>query len=169
MPPLDPGPCSLAERLARTVNHVRQKQADMGLRMYRVYSIRRHWSGGEVGRGDVTEVLTRELLPRPKVDFRTRRELTAAGYVERGVVVLSEVNPQLTEDEVVDLFSPCTTDKGDECFFEVVMDARDGQAKRRRMIVVEPPQRTAFAWRVTLREQDSARDRSGATRYPGQR
>lgn len=174
LPPVTPalqdvGPCSLAERLAKTINHVRQKQVELGVRMYRVFSIRRHWSGGTPGRGDVTDVCTRELTPRPKVDFRNRRELTAAGWIERGVVVISEINPQLTEDEVIDLFSPRDVAAGDEQFIEVVMDARDGQAKRRRLVISEPPRRTAFAWSVTAREQDTARERSGATTYPGKR
>lgn len=165
----DPGPLSLTERLARTVNSARQLNTTYGLRMYRVFAVRRHWSGGEIARGDVTETETRELLPRPKVDFRTRRELTPSGWIERGVVALSEINPQLTEDEVIDLFSPSVPGPGDEAFIEIVMDSRDGQALRRRCIVVEPPRRKSFAWEVTLREQDSARTRSGDSPYPGKR
>ena len=169
LPACDPGPCSLAERLSAIVNRARQNNAQLGLRPYRVFSIRRHWSGGEVGRGDVCEVFCRELLPRPKVEFRTRREPTPAGFVERGVVTISEINPQLTEDEVIDLFATCPAKPGDESFVEVVMDARDGQSRRRRLIIVEPPTRQSFAWRVTLREQDSARARDGSSPYPGKR
>jgi hypothetical protein len=174
LPPVAPdvhdlGPCSLAERLAATINRVRAKNAELGLRPYRVYSVRRHWSGGEVGRGDLTVVSSRELLPRPKVEFRTRREPTTSGFIERGVVTISEINPQLTEDEVIDLFSTCTPAPGDEQFVEVVMDARDGQSQRRRLVIVDPPTRQAFAWRVTLRLQDTARARDGSSPYPGKR
>lgn len=171
MPPdaHDLGPCSLAERLAATINRARTHNAALGLRPYRVFSIRRHWSGGQVGRGDVSEVFCRELLPRPKVEFRTRREPTTSGFVERGVVTISEINPQLTEDEVVDLFSSCARTPGDEQFVEVVMDARDGQSQRRRLVIVEPPVRESFSWRVTLRAQDSARARDGSSPYPGKR
>jgi hypothetical protein len=168
LPACDPGPCSLAERLASTINRARQTNTNLGLRPYRVFSVRRHWSGGEVGRGDVCEVFCRELLPRPKVEFRTRREPTPSGYVERGVVTISEINPQLTEDEVIDLFT-CSSKRGDENFVEVVMDARDGQSTRRRLVIVEPPQRQSFAWRVTLRQQDTARARDGSSPYPGKR
>jgi len=169
-PPFDPGPCSLAERLAATVNRVRGQMTELGLRPYRVFSIERHWTGGQVGRGDVSEVLAREFLPRPKVEFRTRREPGPAGWVERGVVVVSEINPQLTEDEVLDLVHVVRMGEakpGDERFLEITMDARDGASERRRFVMVEPPVRQGFGWRVVLRQQDSGRSRAGASPYPG--
>jgi hypothetical protein len=164
----DPGPSSLTERLTATVNRVRARNTTMGLRPYRVFVVRRHWTGGQVGRGDVCETECLELLPRPKVSFRTRREYSAAGYVERGLVILTEVNPALTEGEVLDLFGQ-KLDTGDELFVEVTMDARDGQSARRRCTVIEPPTREAFSWRVVLRQQDGARASDGSTSYPGRR
>jgi hypothetical protein len=171
VPPVvvDPGPCSLAEELAEVVNDVRSMETELGVRPYRVFSVRVHWSGGERGRGDVTEVLTREFLPRPKVSFRTRREFTSAGIVERGTVELASVNPQLTADEVADLFHQTPLGKAEEAYIEIVMDGRDGPSQRRRFVAAEPPVRHAFEWRVSLRQQDGARDRAGRVSYPGRR
>lgn len=165
----DPGPGSLAEDLADTVNEARQIAVDLGMRPYRVLSVLAHWSGGERGRGDVTRVSERELLPRPKVEPRTRRELREGGIVERGVLVLTEINPELTEDQVMDLFYGQALGPGDEAWLEVVMDSRDGAAQRRRFVVEEPPVRRAdqFDWRAVLREQDQPRTRAGRVPYAG--
>lgn len=164
---VDPGPSSLAEEIAATVNEARAVHTELGLRPYRVFSVRVHWSGGERGRGDVTRVSEEEFLPRPKVTFRTRRELTQGGFVERGVVELAEIDPQLTADQVADLFQQQPLAKGDEGFIEIYMDARDGETQRRRFVVAEPPERRAFEWRVVLRQQDGGRSRTGSVPYPG--
>lgn len=168
VPELDPS-CSMADEIAEALADARSVHTELGLRPYRVLSVRQHWSGGEVGRGDVTQVLTREFTPRPKVEFRTRSELTAGGLVERSTVILSELDHRLTEDEVRDLFYPVPLRPGDEAYIELFIDSRDGAAQRRRLVIAEPPERRAFDWRVVLREMKPARSRHGAPRYPGQR
>lgn len=167
--PFDPGPGSLAEDLAEVVADARAIQTELGLRPYRVFAVRVHWSGGERGRGDVTQVSERELLPRPKVTFRNRRELTPGGFIDRATVELTEVDVRLTAAELGELFLP-PLDKGDEAFVEIRLDGRDGaEAQRRRFYVAEPPERRPFDWRVSLRQQDGARLPSGAVPYPGRR
>jgi hypothetical protein len=168
---VDPGPCSLAEQLASTVNSARELNTTLGMRPYRVLSVRLRWNGNQAGRGDVTRVWEREFLPRPKVEPKVQRQLRDGGYVERGVVVLTELNPQLTEDEILDLFHRRPLPPNEEGFIEVFVDARDGKTDRRPFVVEDMPVRRPeqFDWKVTLTELAQGRDRSGAVMYPGQR
>ncbi len=167
---IDPGPRSLAEQLAGIVNDARAINTELGLRPYRVLSVRVHWSGGERGRGDVTRVWEREFLPRPKVEPKVFRELRDAGIVERGGVLLTEVNPQLTEDEVMDLFHQ-RLQPGDDGYLEVFMDERDGSTERRPYAVDSVPERRAdrFDWKVRLVQLSKGRERNGQVAYPGKR
>ncbi len=175
LPPVDlpqgpGGGCStFADELAAIRADAATLNTEMGLRPYRVFSVRQHWSGGEVGRGDVTRTLVAEYLPRPKVAFRTRREYSAAGYVERGVVVLSEIRAALSPAEVVDLFARTVPlGPGDETFLEVVLDARHGEeAERRRFVPAEPPERRDWDWRLVVRQQAGQRAPDGSAAGAG--
>lgn len=168
-PPAEPLPSvpgtgctSFADELAAIRADASVMNTEMGLRPYRVFSVRLHWSGGAPGRGDVTRTLVAEYLPRPKVAFRTRREFGAAGYVERGVVILSELPLGLTAAEVPDLFAltvPLTP--ADETFLEVVADGEEA-AERRRFVAVEPPERRAWDWRLVVRQQGGQRAPDGS-------
>lgn len=169
-PPVDPGPSSFAEAMAPAINAARQINTDLGLRPYRVVSVRLHWSGGERGRGDVTRVWEREFLPRPRVEPRIKRELRDGGVVERGIVVLTELNPELTEDEIMDLVH-LRLGPGDDGFIEVFIDARDGNTERRPYAIDGVPERRAdrFDWRVTLTQLAQGRGRGAQIAYPGKR
>lgn len=168
-PPCQPPytPPTFADEIHQAVNDARALEEALGLRPYRLLAVRQHWSGGEIGRGDVTRVFTRELSPRPRVYFRMRNELTAAGVVSRSTVIVREINPALTEPEVLELFSPVLTDPADEAYLELFVDP--GTGVRRRYVVSEPLERLANEWRCELREQQRARGRAGEVRYPGQR
>jgi hypothetical protein len=171
LPPDVPVPhCrTLAEEMAEIRADVNGINTELGLRPYRVFSVRLHWSGGEPGRGTVTRTLQREYLPRPKVSFRTRREATPMGWIERGVVVLTEVNALLPPELVEDLFAADQPLQlpGEESFFEITLDGRyaaaaaGGAPERRRFVLVEPPERRDTDWRVTLRQQAAQRAPDG--------
>lgn len=165
---IDPGPSSLAEQLASVVNAAAAIEVAAGMRPYRVFSVRERWSGGEIGRGDVVRVLERELLPRPNVELKIKRELRDAGVVERGVAILTGINPQLTEDQVADLFHQ-KLKPGETGMIEITMDARDGLSERRPFTVEEAPVRrpSNFDWKVTLTELSKGRTRTGGVTYPG--
>ena len=161
-------PGGLVESLGGTADSMRQLLTDAGLRPYRVFSVVVRWSGGAPGRGDVQVVSEQELLPRPLVvDMGgVRGASTAAGKEERGGVMLRQVSPRYTEDDLRALFHQQPLPQGHEGFLEVRMDGRDGVAERRRFVVRDVPHRDAgkFEWRVKLAKQSADRTRAGALR-----
>lgn len=167
-PVVDPGPSSLAEQLASVVNAGAAIEVAAGMRPYRVFSVRERWSGSDAGRGDIVRVRELELLPRPNVELKIKRELRDGGVVERGVAVLTGINPQMTEDQVADLFHK-TLKPGETGFIEITMDARDGLSERRPFTVEDMPVRrpAQFDWKVTLIELSKGRTRTGGVTYPG--
>ncbi len=155
----DPG-ASLVESLGSVVDDIRQIAVDIGARPYRVFSVSVQWSGGERGRGDYRVTCEREFLPTPRVkEWFVRRELESAGSVERGMVELREVSPRYTEEQIMSLCPyPCGPDaNGVETFIEMFIDARDGNAaKRRRFVVAAAPYLDGerLEWRVKLIPQE---------------
>lgn len=165
LPPVPPrrlGPCTLADEMADIRAEVNGINTELGLRPYRVFCVRLHWSGGAPGRGTVTRTLIREFLPRPKVSFRNRREFTPMGWVDRGTVVLTEVSARLSPEQVEDLFAPEPLGPGEEAFFEIAMDDRYGEAPARdRFVLTETPERREGDWRLVLRQQVGERAPDG--------
>lgn len=158
-----PGCSTLADEMAQLRAEVNGINTELGLRPYRVFSVRLHWTGGEPARGTVSRTQVREYLPRPKVSFRTRREFTAMGWIERGVVIVTEISAQLSPEQVADLFAgDGPLGASEEGFIEISMDNRYGGApERRRFVLAEPPERRDFDWRLTLRQQAAQRAPSG--------
>lgn len=163
-PPRDPS-ATLAEDLGAVVDDARAIASELGLRPYRIFSVRVVWSGGEVGRGTPSSE-EREFVPTPKIaEPSVTGEPRTGGLVERGSARLTQVSPRYTEDEVRGLCG-CDATPGVEVFVEARIDARDGSTERRRFVVRGMPFRDAerFEWRVNLIRQDSDRDREGRTR-----
>lgn len=89
------------------------------------------------------------------LDFRTiKRELKAAGGVERGSVRLRKVSPQMTEAEIRRL---CSCDGRQSS--AMVIEARSGQSETRRFVLDGPPYLDAarFEWVIPLRKQDAVK------------
>lgn len=162
--PVD-GSRTLVDELGELADDMRQIGVDLGLRPYRVFSVRIRWSGDRVGTGEPAVVLEEEFLPTPKVTTRLRREAREpGGWVERGGTTLTEVSPRYTEAQI-DALCARTGPLNEERFIEVRMDSRDGEeVPRRRYVVTEAPERRAerFDWRVQLSPQDDGRTRAGA-------
>jgi hypothetical protein len=70
-----------------------------GVRPFRVFTVRRVWSGSIVGEGTATDHET-ELLPQPVVSYRTRHEMTPGGIIEVGETVLTEISLSYTFAEL---------------------------------------------------------------------
>lgn len=158
------GARTLVDDLGELADDMRQIGVDLGLRPYRVFSVRLRWSGDRVGLGEPAVVLEEEFLPTPKVSTSLRREAREpGGWVERGRTTLTEVSPRYTEAQI-DALCPRTGPANEERFIEIRMDSRDENAPRRRFVVAEAPERRAerFDWRVVLVPQDDARTRAGA-------
>lgn len=91
---------NLVDQLLPTVGALRQSlNAKMGVRQYRVYVVRRTWSGARRGEGTATDV-AEELTPAPRVQMGLTYKLEKCGLDEAGVVVLSEVDLRYTEDDL---------------------------------------------------------------------
>lgn len=160
---------SLVESLGDIVDEARQLNTDFGLRPYRVFSIVVEWSGGEVGKGAPTVIRETEFLPTPLVQMGSSRgiggvdtRMTEGGLSERGMVVMTEVSPRLTEDDIQALFHLQPVPQNLDAFIEIRMDARDGATTRRRFAVQGVPDRRAdkFDWRVKLRRQNQNEHRN---------
>lgn len=170
-PPRDPAEhpnptpqSSLVEELGQTADELRQLFTDIGMRPYRVFSVRVRWSGRKIGVGTATVVEETEFLPTPLVDLSpVWSEVKSAGKVEDGVATLREVSPRLTEDQVRGLFFQDKLGPGEEGFIEVVHDARDGVTERRRFTVRGVPVRkeSKFQWTVRLQRARKDRHRDG--------
>lgn len=83
------------------VDGLRSLNTDFGLRQWRVYSVMRKWSGGEVGSGSFTDTET-EILPRPIVEpFESfHLKLEPCGMNEAGFLRMTEVSLTYTEAEL---------------------------------------------------------------------
>lgn len=175
-PGIGPNPSpetSLVEGLGSTVDELRQLYTDFGLRPYRLVSVVGRWSGGERGRGEWVVVSQEELLPTPKVRVMTdspgsvgriAETANSVGVTERGPLLVTEISPLYTEDDVAQLFH-CQPDlpPGFEGFIEMQIDRRDGEPERRRFTTDQIPARDAggFQWTVQLTSMDQARSRRG--------
>ena len=154
------------EQLGGVADELRQLYTDLGLRPYRVFSVQEQWSGGKVGVGIPAVVAEVELLPTPLLDQRPlRRKMNQGGFTEDGSVMLRQISPRLTEDEVALLCCGDRTIPGRETYLEVRHDARDGSdVVRRRYTIQGVPAREAgkFQWQVRLIKANPDRDRNGA-------
>lgn len=91
---------NLVDSLLGVVDDLRSSlHGDMGVRQWRVYTVRRVWTGDEPGDGTYTDTET-EITPQPLVSYDLRNALTMAGLVEAGEIWLSEVSLTYTEAEL---------------------------------------------------------------------
>ena len=166
-PDLHPNPNpsqSLVESLGSVADDIRQLYTDFGLRPYTVVSVVIGWTGGKPGRGDAFIVQETPLLPTPQVvDMKPVRGMAKpAGFDEEGSILLTQISPRYTEDDINTIFhvQPLPIDR--EGFLEVRVDSRDGSTTRRRFRVQGTPYRDAdsFEWstRLVLESHDRSRD-----------
>lgn len=78
-----------------------------GVRAFTVETVVRSWSGGSVGDGDPTDVVT-ELTPQPKVfPFASfTRDQEPCGFDQAGMVKLTEVSLTYTQAELLACEAP---------------------------------------------------------------
>lgn len=157
---------SLAADLGEVVDEANQIRADLGMRPYRVFSVVERWDSGVTGRGTATVVAEVEFVPPPFVDFAPlKRKYGAAGSVERGQIMLRDISPRYTEDQLSSLTKP-VVQPGEAAYIEIRADGRfegPGDPKRRRFVISGVPwlDQDRFEWLVKLTQQDNPRDRRG--------
>jgi hypothetical protein len=100
--PLFPGVArsTLAHRLAKRVDSIRQIPTRFGLRNDRVWLVWTRYDGEYRGEGDEVEVARLEILPTPRVSDQTSIQFApyAAGVLPNGSVRVDRISAQLTED-----------------------------------------------------------------------
>lgn len=172
---------SLANRLAPTIDRIRQLSTNLGIRPYRVFLTWTRWTGEVRGEGEELLAKQVEILPTPKVDSldRVSFSLFAAGTLPVGSIQVSEISaaaftedvltgravPVLGEDEVPPPY---------EFFYEVVEDGRgDPDPVRNRFRLLTKPFRRAgkVDWTIMLEKEDADRDRDDRSAFalPGRR
>jgi hypothetical protein len=171
---------TLVSRLIPTVDKIRQLYTDLGLRTYRVFLVVTDWSGGERGRGTMTELARTEILPTPRVDGVTgvSQILHATGLEEEGSISVSQISVKYSEDDLLgtvplvqDSTDRRTGKKSVEFFWEVVEDrgvcdpTGATTARRRRFTPSGAPElsKDTFSWKINLKKQDIDRSRSGGS------
>jgi hypothetical protein len=166
---------TLANRLSRVGDRVRQLETRLGLRPYRCFLVWTQWTGGEPGHGDPAERIAMELLPTPKV--RSLDSVTFsvfhAGTIPAGSIKLSEVSARYTYDQLKGLMVPGHEHQDRipndwEFFYEVREDGRgDDPARRFKFRLLSEPNRHPenLEWTLMLEKISEDRGRNGESKY----
>jgi len=166
---------TLASRLVKVADRVRNLNARFGIRPYRMFLIHTIWTGGERGIGDERIVSRIELLPVPllKNIGALDEVLRATGTVEEGDVECVEISARYTEDDLLgrtpDIRDPAlqrtALEEMDFCWEAVENRPQRPFAVIRRFAVRGVPElsRDGFQWKVRLVKQDYDRGRRGET------
>lgn len=155
----------LTDRAAQIARIRGQAHACAGTRPYRVTLVRSAWSGGQPGRGQQTTTRTPlgcgpacdgQVTP-PKVLLEGAWARSMHGLVEQGRAVLEEIDPTLTEAQLV---AYGRQGPGEESWVEIEQDDRDGPAGERpvrRYVIDGPPLRSTnpYGWVLRLRSHEA--------------
>ncbi len=150
---------SLAARLGRRVDRLRQVDARLGFRPYQVFLVWTKWDGDERGEGSQSVVARCQLLPAPVVADLTAlsRGKFSAGKYPTGAIRVSEISTSYTTEHLTGKVLP---DRGEDqvphpyqFFYEIVEDGRNGkEPSRRRFSLTSEPFLDAenFQWVIVL-------------------
>lgn len=106
-----------------------------GVRAFRVFTVARAWSGGQVGRGDPTDTVV-ELDPQPLVHSFAglMRTQEPCGFDIAGAVKLTEVSLTYTQAELLACEAPAGTE------YLIRIDEAHGQAQASKYFThAKPP------------------------------
>lgn len=99
---------TLVARLGPTVNRLRQRLTNFGLRPYEVYLVWTRWTGPERGEGSEVILKRVPILPSPKVEDLTSVSLQfySGGTLPVGSVRVTEIPPTMAQDTLSGLTVP---------------------------------------------------------------
>lgn len=142
---------NLVDSLLEVVDDLREDlHASMGVRQWRVYTVRRRWAV-EIGDGPYTDTVI-EITPAPLVSYDLKNEVTPAGLDDGGEVTLSEISLTYTEAELTG------RPLGDNEQWYYRLDDAHGQAMPARYFgMVGPPKPdriSTIGWVLTLVRQN---------------
>jgi hypothetical protein len=132
---------------------------EFGVRAYRVFTVKRTWSGSMVGEGSVSEV-TNEITPQPKVLVWTglKFELRTCGLDDMGEIQLREVSLTYTHLELTGKSDAVMLGKNQE--FLIKLTEAHGQGNPVRYFQHSRPpfvdRENDMGWVVWLRDAKKA-------------
>lgn len=160
---------TLVRKLIPTADSLRDLLTKFGMRPYTIKIIRVKWTGGERGVGMALVVPNTEfhLLPVPKmVDLEGVTEIvTAVGLDEVGSILVTQISPRYTEEQLRgwDQYgNPPGVDE--ETFYEIEFIRTDNlPSEKRRFFLRTAPQFFAgkLQWQLRLERSHQDRDRDG--------
>jgi hypothetical protein len=99
--PLNPfeARATLANRLTRIADRIRQFSTSFGLRPYRVFLVWSRFDGEERGEGNEREVQRTEILPTPRISSLTSLQNMAygAGVLSTGTLQVDLISPSIPQ------------------------------------------------------------------------
>ena len=164
---------SLAHRLGKRVDRIRQLATRLGIRPYRVFLVWTKFTGEERGEGNEGLIKRLEILPTPKLIDLSNVTFSpvAVGTLPIGAIRLERVSVSFTEDVLMGRQVPEAHEVPPEpydFFYEVVEDGRgDNPAERKKFRMVGTPHRHAGGvhWRLTLERISEDMKRDGTSAY----
>jgi hypothetical protein len=169
---------TLAQRLGRVADNVRQIATILGARPYRVFLVWTKWSGQERGEGQEAEIRRVEILPTPRVanlDAITF-SLYHAGTLPVGSVKVDRISVvSFSSDLLTGNYVPAEHEdfipEPYEFMYEVVEDGRgDNPPTRSRFRLLSFPFRraTQVDWTIMLERVGEDRNRYAQGQTPEQ-
>lgn len=157
---------SLANKLWRTANRVRNIASRLGVRPYVVRIIRVGWTGPQRHRGQKQILSTFTILPTPKVtQYEALRDVQLpVGRDTEGSVVVTEINPELTEDVLRGIPEGLAKiPKHQEVFYEIEYPHENQGSRKRRFNLDTVPYYDSenLQWAVGLVAASPDRTRAG--------
>jgi hypothetical protein len=185
---------TLAHRMTRVADRLRQLNTRFGLRSNRVFLVWTRWSGAERGEGREEVLAEIELLPTPRISDLTSqsRRPFSAGIFPEGSLRVDQIScGAYTHDHLMGLAIPResttapradtgspinqhgdekSTDPKVDFWWELHEDGRgDDPATRKRFRVFGQPARKegSLYWAVNLERADEPRNRTGSNTQIG--
>jgi hypothetical protein len=165
---------SLANRLSRTADRVRQVATRLGARPYRLVLVWCRWTGDVRGEGEMQTFREMEILPCPKVATLDSVTFSVfhAGTIPAGSIKVTEVSTRYTFDELQGHMAPELHEdvipQPWTFFYELREDGRgDALPIRQRFTLLTVPTRDAenVQWTLMLERRSEDRDREGKSQY----
>ena len=163
---------TLAQKLIPVADNIRNLFTRFGLRTYKVRIVRVRWSAGRRFKGVPSVVEELDIMPTPLVqDLTTLTEIASPiGLDEAGVIVVSEISGEYTDDQLRSLSKEGEPPGPDEeVFYEIEYPQPNGPSttnERRRFFLRGAPYYAAgrFQWSVRLEKTNEDRSRTGDLR-----
>ncbi len=159
-------PRTLASRLVPTADRIRELYSVFGTRPYLCYLLHIAWPGDR-GVGKPTVLSRTQIKPTPLVVNMdgTTEVLFSTGLTEQGGILVTQISPRYTEDdlmgvrmpEMVDPVLPATNSSRRQFFWEIAENRPSTPTPQRRLYVpsnVPMLSRDGFQWKIALAKVD---------------